>query len=131
MFDWTDYLTLARRLARERDEASQRSAISRAYYASYCTARNWLLSRGFVFPDHSQPHFHVWDEFQSQRQAHVWSSLTSPAHASAREVGRAGRRFRVKRNSADYDNTLPGLTQEVTVALARAEDIRLSISRLR
>jgi hypothetical protein len=42
-----------------------------------------------------------------------------------------GRRFRVKRNAVDYDNTLPGLAQEVTVALTRAEDIRLSLSRLR
>ena len=37
-FDWSEYLDLARELAKF-SEAGQRSAISRAYYAAFCTAR--------------------------------------------------------------------------------------------
>jgi len=46
MFDWPDYFVLARMLAGEdiecSPEARQRCAISRAYYAVVCHARNYL-----------------------------------------------------------------------------------------
>jgi len=37
-FDWNEYLALARRLAAAGDEASKRSAISRAYYFVFNSA---------------------------------------------------------------------------------------------
>jgi hypothetical protein len=45
-FDWRLYLPLAGILAGAGDEASERSAISRGYYAAYCVARNRLRSEG-------------------------------------------------------------------------------------
>ena len=39
-FDWHSVATLAAELAARDDEASSRAAISRAYYALYCTARD-------------------------------------------------------------------------------------------
>lgn len=47
-FHWPDYFDLAKALANPNlllpvsDEARQRAAISRAYYASFCAARNYL-----------------------------------------------------------------------------------------
>ena len=47
MFDWADYLTLAQELATRRsDEAALRPAVSRAYYAAFCQARNVLRREG-------------------------------------------------------------------------------------
>jgi hypothetical protein len=43
MFDWSDYLTLAKQLATNADEASKRAAISRAYYAAFGLARNYVI----------------------------------------------------------------------------------------
>jgi hypothetical protein len=42
MFYWLDYLDLARRLANDLEEASQRSSISRAYYAAFHTAKRHI-----------------------------------------------------------------------------------------
>ncbi|MEG3841921.1 HEPN domain-containing protein [Microcoleus sp. herbarium14] len=47
-FDWSEYLNLAQELAATNSdssansEAKLRSAISRAYYATFCLARNYL-----------------------------------------------------------------------------------------
>jgi uncharacterized protein (UPF0332 family) len=39
--DAADFLTLANQLATQPDEASQRSAVSRAYYAAYHHCKDW------------------------------------------------------------------------------------------
>ena len=49
-FDWSNYLDLARELQRQgaihsSKEAELRSSISRAYYAAFCKARNYLRDR--------------------------------------------------------------------------------------
>lgn len=42
-FEWIQYLNLAKELARsDNDEAKLRSSISRAYYAAFCNAKNYL-----------------------------------------------------------------------------------------
>jgi hypothetical protein len=41
-FDWSAYRTVAETLKDDADEASQRSAISRAYYCAYHQALNHL-----------------------------------------------------------------------------------------
>jgi len=52
-FDWSEYLNLANKLVQAKstpsaDEACQRTAISRAYYAAYCLVRNLARDRGWV-----------------------------------------------------------------------------------
>jgi hypothetical protein len=53
-FDWREYLTLARSLLGEEgasysEEAARRAAVSRAYYAAFCYARNFACNKlGFV-----------------------------------------------------------------------------------
>ena len=48
MFDWNDFKTLAEELRQRNDEAAQRTAISRVYYAVYWRARNFLESEAFT-----------------------------------------------------------------------------------
>ena len=45
-FDWTEYARLAEELGTRADEASLRTAISRAYYSVYHQARDYLLGEG-------------------------------------------------------------------------------------
>ena len=53
-FDWIEYLNLARKLSGKplqsvAPEAEERAAISRAYYAAFCKARNHLRNNeGYV-----------------------------------------------------------------------------------
>lgn len=53
-FDWKEYLILAQFLGGDSgisysDEAARRAAVSRAYYAAFCFARNYASSRlGFT-----------------------------------------------------------------------------------
>jgi hypothetical protein len=52
-FNWSDFLTLADALPRNPssagpEEASLRSAISRAYYAAFCGARDFARDKGEI-----------------------------------------------------------------------------------
>jgi hypothetical protein len=114
MFDWSGFLELAERLAREEDEASQRSAISRAYYGAFHLARRHLeRSRkgAFSLPPTGDKHMAVWRELQAGR-------------GSERSAGFAGDRLRQLRNKADYENVLGHLKQELADALDRARMVR-------
>ena len=54
------YLDLAIRLSRSPDEASRRSAVDRAYYAAFLTARNELNNKGYLTSvQRSEIHFRV------------------------------------------------------------------------
>ena len=51
MFEWAAYHTLARELAtRSGDEAALRTAVSRAYYAAFCRARNFFCVEKVSIP---------------------------------------------------------------------------------
>jgi uncharacterized protein (UPF0332 family) len=58
-FDWSNYLSLAQMLVNQpneagMEEAALRSAMSRAYYAAFCAARNFLHDRGEWLPTESR-----------------------------------------------------------------------------
>ena len=87
-FDWGEYLTLALRLANEQDEASRRSAISRAYYACYGLAATYALSQGF---SHTVvTHDRVWEWYLR---------LDDPSGGRINELGK---RIKDRRLAADY-----------------------------
>lgn len=69
MFDWDDFLILAKELAQHNDEASLRTAISRTYYAVYWKARIQLEKEGFVvrFGVGKGSHEQVWNEYNNRR----------------------------------------------------------------
>jgi uncharacterized protein (UPF0332 family) len=65
MFNWDNFRILAEDLKQKEDEASQRTSISRLYYAVYWNARNFLEKDGFQVRDNAGKGVHeqVWGEF--------------------------------------------------------------------
>lgn len=86
-----EFLTLAMSLQSGPTEADWRTAVSRAYYATFHAARQLLQSWGFQIGRTDQSHVGI-----TRRLAAA--SLTELETAS-REIGD----LRSKRNSADYD----------------------------
>jgi uncharacterized protein (UPF0332 family) len=124
-FDWAEYLDLAKELAQPSpasvlQEASLRSAISRAYYGAFCRARNHLraLSPHLVFPTGAEIHGFVRDRFRSRPE------LMSKAIAAHLE------RLRDWRNDADYDDSVPNLQSLCQMALLAADAVMTSLSTL-
>lgn len=109
-FDWADFLTLADALVRDPnspgpEEASLRTAISRAYYAAFRAARNFGRDRGEFTPTETgRDHWLVMNYFRS-----------SPDRI-CRKIGLNLDRLYDNRTSADYDDVLAGRP----VALARS-----------
>jgi uncharacterized protein (UPF0332 family) len=119
VFDWAEYLTLAEELAmRHDDEAALRSAVSRAYYAAFCQARNRLRQEGVDIPKTGAAH------------RVVWSTYRGATEALRRQIGNAGDRLRRSRNKADYDDEVPRLATVVEDALAKAKRLVESLENL-
>jgi len=99
-FDWAEFLTLAEALLRDPnspgpEEASLRSAISRAYYAAYCSARNLARDGGEITLTHTgRDHWLVQKHFQD-----------SP-NPVRRKIGADLDRLRDYRRQADYKDSL-------------------------
>jgi uncharacterized protein (UPF0332 family) len=122
-FNWSDYLDLARRLYREGTihsvkEAELRSAISRAYYAAFCNARNYLIAKGHKLSGGPEAHAEVQDRF-----------ITS-SDRRRKEIGENLKRLRSLRNRADYRNTFPGLNNTTVISIALADDIISGLGKL-
>lgn len=66
MFDWEEFHRLAERIlaASPDDEATQRTAINRAYYAMFNLAKVYLLQEGVAIPPTGAAHEVVWRAFQ-------------------------------------------------------------------
>lgn len=108
-FNWRDYLGVARRLARRTDEASLRSAVSRAYYSAFCTARNHAATQGFQLTRTGRDH-HLIQRFYSQ----------SPA---TRSISTDLNRLYSARTRCDYENTVNHLQNIVRLSLLQAQGI--------
>src|SRR5579859_2831912 len=70
-FNWSEYLSLAQELTSSSgtspiQEAHLRAAISRAYYAAFCKARNHLIDKqGYIIPGGVNVHRLVVNEFKN------------------------------------------------------------------
>jgi hypothetical protein len=90
-FTWIDYLQLAQTLAANGDEASKRTAISRAYYFIFNLA--YARARVNYGPKpQGPPGFHEW----------CWDKYAQNPTCTAIAV--AGKRLKRKRTWADYDD---------------------------
>lgn len=107
-FTWQDFADLAERLViAHTDEASQRTAISRAYYAAYHAASKVVRSNSQCPPD------------QPRSYRLVWRLLRVVNGAYGVEVAERGIRLRNLRTGAGYRNPYPGsLPGDVMNALA-------------
>jgi uncharacterized protein (UPF0332 family) len=126
-FDWVKYLTLAQELAALSEghtnrEALRRSVISRAYYAAFCQARNYLraVDKDQALVDHS-PHVHqsVIDRFEGSDDT------------TKQNIGSALDRLRKIRNIADYQDSFRNLERKALKSLQYAEAVIEDLEKLR
>lgn len=123
-FDWSEYLSLAQELAGQTvspasQEAKLRAAISRAYYAAFCKARNHLRDReGYVIPIGGQAHVYVRDQFKN-----------SPDRLRS-QIGHNLDRLRRHRNMVDYDDSVTGLLPMTSRDLRLAQRVLSALTSL-
>jgi len=130
-FDWSEYLNLAQELAATNSDSSAnrdaklRSAISRAYYSTFCLARNYLRDiekdpRLFRKNRDINEHQYVAEEF-----------IYHPTKMKNMvKIGENLSRLRELRNKADYEDTIFNLQKEARNALVLAENIISALSKL-
>jgi uncharacterized protein (UPF0332 family) len=101
-FAWEEYLVLANELSdASNSEAKLRSSISRAYYASYCIARNYMFANDRQeIPDNESKHVFVMRYFGG----HVAGSKKTHKRS---EISILLDRMRIRRGDADYENEYP------------------------
>ncbi|WP_338472837.1 hypothetical protein R4Z10_08985 [Niallia sp. XMNu-256] len=94
MFDFNEYIVLAEQLIKNSDEASKRSAVSRAYYGALMKARKHLKEKGKL-PDLSGGETHK----------KIWDALAKLGGKNSKEenISKRGKRLRTKREQADYE----------------------------
>ena len=111
-FDWKAYLDLARFLQQHsasstQPEAALRSAISRAYFAAFCHARNYARDRhGLQLRYSGDDHYLVKQHFSNRRERGVAQKLN---------------RLREWRNKCDYEDSIPDLATLLGGALSEAQ----------
>ena len=115
MFDWRDYLELANDLGGgtqgtvvsiQTSEATSRCAVSRAYYAAFCHARNHATAQlGFVPTNRGDDHWLLRQHFASRGRKDIANRL---------------RRLHGWRKQCDYDDTVVNLATTVSHALREA-----------
>lgn len=101
-----DFLPLAAHLAGGTTEAEWRSAVSRAYYASFHVARRLLSELGFTVPRADRAH------------QYLVFRLSNSGEPPVEQAGRDFETLRRLRNRADYDE-LPALPQPQAFAGVR------------
>lgn len=118
-FDWHDYLELANELCdqtktSELSDALLRSAISRAYFAIFCLARDYLVDKEGYTVTKKDSHTDVINQFKGKNnndKQKIYISLT---------------RLREDRKKADYYNIVKGLNKLATsVMIGAAKTIEI------
>ncbi len=122
-FDWSQCLNLSNELAPRpinptTEEAKLRSAISRAYYANYCKARNHLRDKENL--SISSDNFHRF----------VINQFTKSTDRNRKDLGKDLDRLRIHRIKADYDDEFLGLAPSTEVALRLAEKVMATLNTL-
>lgn len=119
MFDWSDYLVLARRLGDCDTEADQRTAISRAYYAAFHAARRHVMRTHteVALPRHGEVHDMVWRTLEGGVRGE-------------RAAAHAGKRLRQKRTLSDYAREGLSFPNDTRQAVAWAETVIRSLEAI-
>ncbi len=114
-FTWHQYFYLAKELINQScdetdyKEALLRSAIRRAYYATHCLARNYLIKDKGLTPPKKKIDMHKWviDEIRKD-------STIGTVHVQLS-------RLRDDRNRADYEDTIRGVRSIAEGAIRGAQ----------
>jgi uncharacterized protein (UPF0332 family) len=123
-FDWYQYLVLAEYLYDNRDtfpdrEACLRAAISKAYYATFCSARNY--ARDFdrlVLDETAQDHGSVKKHY-----------IRAPDPKN-RQVGNSLDRLRDSRNQADYSDEIDKLEELAKAAISQSKQVHTLLKQI-
>ena len=114
LFDWRDYLKLAKSLIGQASsgysqEAARRSAVSRAYYAAFCWARNYAEANlGFRRTGKAEDHGYLRTHLSQRGMARIASNLN---------------KLRQWRNDCDYEDRVPNLVQRANFAIQIADKV--------
>lgn len=111
MFDWVNYLIFAKELVERSDEAAQRSAVSRAYYAAFCKARNRLRQKGVIPKEDRIGHKKLWKMYKEDPEV------------ATRRIGFHGDLMHEIRKEVDYEDTVSNLPGKVKLELLMAEEL--------
>ena len=110
--NWYDYLEIARYPENNNNylpEAGKRSAVSRAYYAAFCHARNYAIQKGEKFnPKKENVHQKVIKYFEREGMS---------------DVARDLKYLRDWRNDCDYEDQLINTHILISMAIPKAENI--------
>lgn len=123
-FDWLEYLNLAKEMVVKlttppSQEARLRDAVSRAYYAAFISARNYLRdTEAHSIPTTSDAHRYVWQQF-----------YINPAPVY-QLVAKNLKILRGYRNQADYDDNFPLLSAIANISIRRSEAVITNLRTL-
>jgi uncharacterized protein (UPF0332 family) len=117
-FNWNEFLTLAEELATRNDEASKRSAISRAYYSVYHLAAARVAQRSGPRPEGLTSHSWCWNKYQTTNDR------------ACVELGNRGSRMKRRRNLADYEDNMKRLDDELRLVLDEARQFPTDLAAL-
>ena len=123
-FDWSQYLKLAQELAGQgvtaaAQEARLRSAISRAYYAAFCLARDHLRHKEkHPVPTNGRAHAYVRNQFRNS------------SDRARKKLGHNLGRLHKDRKRADYDDSVPDLEKTTTSDIILAQRVLHALANL-
>jgi uncharacterized protein (UPF0332 family) len=118
-FDWSGYFELAGELGKRSDEASHRTAISRAYYFIYHIAIEFA---------ETNIEFKLASGEPSHKQ--VWRLFSNSEELECQRLASIADRIKEKRIRADYDPIFVRLEEEVPSILASAQDLANRLVKL-
>jgi uncharacterized protein (UPF0332 family) len=123
-FDWYQYLVLAEYLYDNRDtfpdrEACLRAAISKAYYAAFCSARNYARDFDRLVLDES-----------AQDHGSVKKHYIRAPDPKNRQVGNSLDRLRDSRNQADYSDTIDKLEELAKAAISQSKQVHTLLKQI-
>lgn len=119
MFNWPEYFHLSKELLENEGEAYQRSAVSRAYYAMFNSARIKLT------------HWYEWNPPENgSDHEYLWESFSNKYDERSKEVGQLGDRLRRARNKADYEDSINDVSKVVEAAMLNAERLKRALDEL-
>ena len=124
MFDWYQYLVLAEHLYDNRDtfpdrEACLRAAISKAYYAAFCSARNHARDFDRLVLDES-----------AQDHGSVKKHYIRAPDPKNRQVGNSLDRLRDSRNQADYSDSIDKLEELAKATISQSKQVHTLLKQI-
>lgn len=122
-FNWSEYLNVATELANSQvkmngtNEARLRASISRAYYAAFCTSRNYIENKNRTRYRNSRAHGDVEQAYRTLANQNIHDPKK---HTTAANIADTLFDLRKFRKNADYDDQFNGLQYTNTFCLQSA-----------